>query len=210
VGRFSIVVALVTLLAGCQVTSAPVATPIPSPTPHTPVAAAALQGSDVPADLQPCPASGPIATYLTTIKASNPTLAQKLSVQWEALKKSGARDAAITLFAAVPTACAAELASTGTVRSAASVVVMFGDEGQADRAWQAGILGFSPPAPGELPPGVIRGAGTGLGDASWTYRNSPVLLASWRKSVFAALLVVTNLDDTAFKAAAAAVDARLN
>jgi hypothetical protein len=210
VGRFSIVVVLVTLLAGCQVTSAPVATPIPSPTPHTPVATAVLQGADLPADLQPCPASGPIATYLTTIKASNPTLAQKLSVQWEALKKSGARDAAITLFAADQTACSAELASTGTVRSAASFVVVFADEGQADRAWQAGILGFAPPPPGSSPPGVARGTATGLGDSAWTYRNAPVFLASWRKSVFVALLVVTNLDDAAFKAAAAAVDARLN
>jgi hypothetical protein len=210
VGRFPIIVALVTLLAGCQVASTPVAAPTASPTPHTPVATAALQTSDVPADLHPCPASGPIATYLTTIQTANPTLAQKLSAQWQALKKSGAQEAAITLFAADPAACAAELASTGAVRSAASVVVVFTDEGQADRAWQAGILGFAPPAPGAFPPGVTRGTGTGLGDSSWTYRNAPVFLASWRKAVFVALLVVTNLDDTTFKAAAAAVDARLN
>jgi hypothetical protein len=200
----------VILLAGCQATPTPVVSPVLSPTPHTPVTTAALQAADVPADLQPCPASGPIATYLTTIKAANPTLAQKLSVQWLALEKSGAQDAAITLFAADPTACSAELAATGTVRSAASVVVVFADEGQADRAWQAGLLGFAPPAPGEVPPGMVRGTDTGLGDSSWTYRNAPVALASWRKLVFVALLVVTNLDDTAFKAAAAAVDARLN
>lgn len=199
-----------TLVAGCQISSTPVAAPIVRSTPHTPVAIAALQASDVPADLQPCPASGAIATYLTTIKTSNPTLAQKLSAQWQALKKSGAQGAAITLFAADPVACTAELASTGTARSAASVVVIFGDEGQADRAWQAGLLGFAPPAPGEIPPGVVRGKDTGLGDSAWTYRNAPVSLASWRRSVFDALLVVTNLDDTAFKAAAAAVDARLN
>jgi hypothetical protein len=210
VGRIPLVVALVTLVAGCQISSTPVAAPIVSPTPHTPVATAALQASDVPADLQPCPASGPIATYLTTIKTSNPTLAQKLSAQWQALKKSGAQDAAITLFAADPAACTAELASTGSARSAASVVVLFGDEGQADRAWLAGLLGFAPPAPGEIPPGVVRGKDTGLGDSAWTYRNPPVSLATWRKSAFVALVVVTNLDDTAFKAAAAAVDARLN
>jgi len=210
VGRFPLVVALVILLAGCQVASAPVAAPIVSPTPHTPVANAALQSTDVPADLKPCPASGPIATYLTTINTSNPTLAQKLSAQWQALKRSGAQDAAVTLFAADPAACSAELAATGTTRSAASVVVSFGDEGQADRAWQAGILGFAPPAPGDSPPGVSRGKDTGLGSSAWTYHNAPVYLASWRKSVFAALVVVTILDGTAFKAATAAVDARLN
>jgi hypothetical protein len=210
VGRIPVVVALVTILAGCQVASPPVAGPIASPTPHTPVAAAALQASDVSSDLHACPASGPIATYLTTIQTSNPTLAQRLSVQWQGLKKSGAQDAAITLFAADPAACTAELASTANVRSAASIVVAFADEGQAERAWQAGILGFAPPAPGSSPPGVARGKGTGLGDSSWTYRNAPVSLASWRKSVFVAVLVATNLDDAAFKAAAAAVDARLN
>ena len=209
-GRFPLVVALVAVLAGCQVASTPVADPILSPTPHTPVANAALQASDVPADLKPCPASGPIATYLTTIKTSNPALAQKLSAQWQALKQSGAQDAAITLFAADPAACSAELAATGTARSAASVVVIFGEEGQADRAWRAGILGFAPPAPGESPPGVTRGKDTGLGESAWTYHNAPVSLASWRKSVFVALVVVSILDGTAFSAATAAVDARLN
>jgi len=210
VGRFPLVVALVTLLAGCQVASTPVAAPIVSPTPHTPVANAALQASDVPADLKPCPASGPIAAYLATIRTSNPTLAQKLSAQWQALQKGGAQAAAITLFAADSAACSAELAATGTARSAASVVVIFGDEGQADRAWQAGILGFAPPAPGESPPGVTRGKDTGLGDSAWTYHNAAVFLASWRKSVFVALVVVSILDGTAFSTATAAVDARLN
>jgi len=210
VGRFPLVVALVALLAGCQVASTPVATPLVSPTPHTPVTSAALQAADVPADLKPCPASGPIAAYLTAIKTSNPILAHSLSAQWQALRQSGARDAAITLFAADPAACSAELAASGKARSAASIVVSFGDEGQADRAWQAGILGFTPPAPGQSPPGVTRGKDTGLGDSAWTYQNAPVSLASWRKSVFVALVVVTILDDTAFKAATAAVDARLN
>ena len=209
-GRFPAVVVFATLLAGCQVASTPVASPLPSPSLHTPVATAALQASDVPADLQPCPASGPIATYLTTIKTSNPALAQKLSAQWQALRKSGAQDAAITLFAADPAACSAELAATGTARSAASVVVVFGEEGQADRAWKAGILDFPPPAPGDRPPGVTRGKDTGLGESAWAYHNAPVTLASWRRSVFVALVVVTILDDTAFRAATAAVDARLN
>jgi hypothetical protein len=210
VGRYPLVVALVSVLAGCQISSTPVAAPIVSPTPHTATAAAALQAADVPAGLQPCPSSGPLATYLASLQSSNPTLAQKLSAQWQALKRAGAQDAAITLFAADPTACSAELAASGSVKSAASLVIRFADEGQADRAWEAGILGFAPPAPGDVPPGVARGTSTGLGQSAWTYKSAPVLLACWRKSVFAALVVVTNLDDTAFKAAAAAIDARLN
>ncbi len=95
-------------------------------------------------------------------------------------------------------------------KSAAGFVAVFADEGQADRAWQSGVLGFVPPAPGELPPGLNRGASTGLGLSSWTYDRTPVRLACWHKSVFVALVVLTNLDAPAFKAATAAVDARLN
>ena len=164
----------------------------------------------MPASLKSCPGSGPLAAYITSIGPSNPTLGQKFAAQWTLLKKAGALDAAITLYAADPSSCSDELAASGAGRSAASVVVTFGDEGEADRAWEAGILGFAPPAPGEVPPGMIRGKSTGLGDSSWTYNSAPVQLASWRKSVFVALVVVTNLDDTVFKAATAAVDARLN
>jgi hypothetical protein len=210
VGRYPLVVALVSVLAGCQISSTPVAAPIVSPAPHAAAAAAALQSADVPAGLQPCPSSGPLAAYLTSLQTSNPTLAQRLSTQWQTLKKAGAQDAAITLFAVDPAACSAELAASGTVKSAASVVVRFADEGQADRAWETGILGFAPPAPGEIPPGVARGTSTGLGQSAWTYKSAPVLLACWRKSVFVALVVITNLDDAAFKTAAAAIDARLN
>ena len=209
-GRHPLVVALALLLAGCQLTSKPVAAPVVSITPHTPAASAALQPGDVPAGLQPCPGSGPIATYLASLTTSNPALEQRLAAQWQALEKAGAADAAITLYAADTSSCVAELAASGSVKSAASVVIAFGDQGQADRAWQAGILGFAPPSPGERPPGMARGKTTGLGDSSWTYRAAPLTLASWRKSVFVALVVLTNLDDAAFTAAAAAVDARLN
>jgi hypothetical protein len=58
-------------------------------------------------------------------------------------------------------------------------------------------------------PGTARGTGTGLGLNSWTYDRPPLRLACWRKSVFVAFVVVSNLDVAAFKAAAAAVDARL-
>ena len=45
---------------------------------------------------------------------------------------------------------------------------------------------------------------------SWTYDRSNIRLASWHKSVFVALVVVSNLDAAAFKAATATIDARLN
>jgi hypothetical protein len=127
-----------------------------------------LEPSDLPAPLSQCPGSGAIANYIAATKSANPDLAQRLTRQWNDLKSLGATEAAINLFAADPSACSSELAAAGKVQSAASLVVAFAEQGQADRAWQAGILGFTPPVPGELPPGA-RGTSTGLGPSSWTY-----------------------------------------
>jgi hypothetical protein len=210
VGRLITILTAIVLVAGCKTAATPVATPLPSPTPHTPVAAAVLQSADVPAGLNPCPGSGPIATYLSNLAAADPTLAGRMTSQWQQLRAAGALDGAISLFAADPTACTAQLAATSKIQAAASFVAVFADEGEADRAWEAGVFGFVPPPPGELSPGLVRGTATGLGLSSWTYDRAPVHIACWHKSVFVALVVISNLDANAIKAATAAVDARLN
>ena len=197
-------------MAVCQSTAQPVPTPTPSPSPHTAVADAVLQSSEVPSGLSRCASSGPIETYINNLRASSPALASRLTDEWQSLRTLGAGSAAIALFTSDDSACTAELAAVSRAKSAAGLVVMFGDEGQADRAWQSGVLGFMPPSPGELPPGLNRGTATGLGLSAWTYDRAPVRLACWHKSVFVALVVVTNLDAAAFKSATSAVDARLN
>jgi hypothetical protein len=205
-----LVTALAIVMTACQTSSTAVTTPLPSPTPHAPVASTVLQAADVPSGLSACQDSGPVATYITSLQVTAPALAQIVGHEWQALQKQGAKEAAIALFSSVPSACSAELGASASIKSAASFVVAFGSEGQADRAWENGILGFTPPAPGELPPGVARGTSTGLGPSSWSYDRAPIRLACWRKSVFVALLVFANLDLGSFTAAAAAVDARLN
>jgi hypothetical protein len=169
-----------------------------------------LQQADVPAGLNLCAGSGPFDGYVTNLQASQPVLAGHLNDEWQSLRTQGATGASISLFTSVDSACNAELASVSNAKSAVSFVAVFADEGQADRAWQTGVLGFTPPAPGELPPGLSRGTPTGLGLSAWTYDRSPVRLACWHRSVFVALVVLTNLDLNAFKAATAAVNARLN
>jgi hypothetical protein len=169
-----------------------------------------LQQSEVPAGLNVCAGSGPIEGYIANLQSTSPALASRLNDEWQSLRTFGAVNAAISLYSADDSACSAELAAVSKSESAAGFVVVFADDGQADRAWQSGVLGFVPPAPGELPPGVNRGTSTGLGVSSWTYDRAPVKLACWHKSVFVALVVLTNLDVNAFKAATAAVDARLN
>ena len=208
-GRLTSLLALVVVLGACQLGSTATPAPLPSPTPHTAPAQAVLKASEAQPSLGLCSNSGSITSYLASLKTTSPDLATKATSQWRALKTLGATDAAIALFTADPATCSAELAASGSVRSEASFVAEFVDEGAADRAWQAGVLGFAPPAPGELSPGVSRGEATRLGASSWTYDRAPVRLAAWRRSVFVALVVVTNLDAGALSAATAAVDARL-
>jgi hypothetical protein len=133
-----------------------------------------------------------------------------MTLEWQQLGTQGAEDAAISLFAADPAACATELAVTSNTKAAANFVAVFADEGQAERAWESGIFGFVPPAPGQTGPGLVRGTGTGLGSSAWTYDRPSVRLACWRRSVFVSLVILANLDLASFKAATAAVDARLN
>ena len=209
--RLIAILGLSILIASCQ-NNAPVVvvSPSPSPSPHTVATDAVLQSSEVPAGLGPCLGSGPIDVYITTLANVDANLSARVANQWEQLRVGGATSGAISLFTSTPTACNAELATTSSAKSITAFVAEFIDPGQADRAWNAGVFGFVPPAPGELPAGVTRGTGTGLGLSSWTYDRPPVHLASWHKSVFVALVVVTNLDAAAFKSATTAIDARLN
>ena len=210
-GRVIAVAAMVALLGACQ-SSTPqvVASPIPSPTPHTTPTDAVLQSTDIPAGVNVCLGSGPIDVYISTLANADAALAARLGTQWEQLRLGGATAGAISLFTASPAACNAELATTSNTKSIVSFVAEFPDSGQADRAWGSGVFGFTPPASGEILAGVTRGTATGLGLSSWVYDRPPVRLASWHKSVFVALVVVSNLDAATFKGATTAVDARLN
>jgi hypothetical protein len=211
VDRLIAILGLSILIAACQ-SSAPVAvaSPSPSPSPHTAPTDAILQSAEIPAGLNPCLGSGPIDVYITTLATVDLNLAARVTNQWDQLRAGGALSGAVSLFTSTPAACTAELATTSTAKSITAFVAAFTDPGQADRAWGAGVLGFTPPAPGELPAGITRGTGTGFGISSWTYDRSPVHLASWHKSVFVALVVVTNLDAATFKTATTAIDARLD
>lgn len=197
-------------IVGCQNETHPVFSPAPSPTPHTAPTAAILQSGDVPAGLNVCLGSGPIDVYLAVLAGADATLAARETDQWHRLRAAGAKAGAISVFASDPGSCKAELGAAANVKAVTSVVVQFPDEGAADRAWQSGVFGFVPPAPGQVYPGMARGTSTGLGLSSFTYDRPPARLACWRRSVFVALVVVSNLDANAFRAATGAVDPRLN
>ena len=209
-GRLLRVLLLVMLAAACQNQPHPVISPVPTPSPHTNPTAAILQSGDVPANLPVCTGSGPIDVYLSVLENADATLASRLNDEWLRLRTAGATAGAISTFAAATSACNSELGATTNIKAMSSFVAQFGDEGEADRAWQSGIFGFVPPAPGLLVPGLTRGVSTGLGLSSFTYDTPGLRLACWHRSVFVALVVVSNLDLTTFKAATAAIDPRLN
>ena len=208
--RFIACLALVALSVACQSNAQPVPSPVPSPTPHTLPTAAILQSADVPAGLNPCLGSGPIDVYLAQLAGADATVAARVSAQWQELRTEGAEAGAISVFAASPSACKAELGTSSSAKAMTSMVVVFAEPGQADRAWQSGVFGFVPPPVAEVVSGVTRGTTTGLGLSSFTYDRPPVHLACWHRSVFVALVVLSNLDAATFKSATAAVDARLN
>ncbi len=205
-------IVLTSLFAACDTGSHPVPTPSPSPspTPHATATAAILQSSEVPSGLTVCLGSGPIDVYLASLSQSDATIGARASDQWQQLRLRGAREGAISLFTANPSACNAELGATSNVKALASFVARFDDPGQAHRAWEAGVFGFGPPPPGVIVTGVTRGTATGLGLSSFTYERPSVRLASWQRSVFVALVVASNFDLSTFKAAATTIDARLN
>jgi hypothetical protein len=204
VSRIIALLAVVVVAAACQTQAQPAPTPVPSPSPHTSPTVAVLQAAEVPAGLAPCSANGTIDAYLAALATGDPTATATEATAWADMRAEGAAAGAIAIFASDPSACSAELGATTNVKSVTSVVIEFADP------WGAGIFGFAPPAPAEVVPGVTRGTATGLGLSSFTYVRTPLLLASWHRSIFVALVVMNLVDVSAFTAATAAVDARLN
>lgn len=197
-------------MVACQNETHAVTSPVPTPSPHTAPTAAVLQSVDVPSGLSVCVGSGPMDVYLSVLALSDPTLAARISDQWHAIRTLGARLGAISVFTSAAPACNTEFGASTNAKAMMSFVAEFADAGEADRAWEAGLFGFAPPAPAQLTPGLVRGAGTGLGANSFTYDRPSVRLASWQRSVFVALVVLSNLDVGTFHAATGAIDPRLN
>lgn len=197
-------------MTACQNETHPVFSPSPIPSPRTAPSAAVLQSSDVPAGVEKCATTGSLDAYISAVELTDLKLAAQWGAEWAELRSAGARAGAISIYAADTSACTAELGATSSVKALASVVLQFGDAGQAERAWQSGVFGFIPPAPPQLQPGMVRGAATGLGASSFTYTRPSVRFACWRHSVYVALVAVSNFDQPSFQAATASIDARLN
>ena len=208
--RLGALVALVVLIVACQNETHPAFSPAPSPSPHITPANAILQPGEAPAGFTPCVGSNqPIDVYVSVMNGFDTTVGERLATYWNDLVAEGAQSGAISVYSAGDAACSSEFGAAG-VGALTSMVIQFGDAGEAERAWQAGPFGFVPPAVGQLQAGMTRGTATLLGSSSFTYERPSVRLASWRRNFYVALVIATNLDVSTFKAATAQINARLN
>jgi hypothetical protein len=203
---------LVAGLVGCLLASLASCQPsVPGLQPQSP-GEVALQGKDVPGDLQRCPGSGDVAGYLGAIKDRSPDAYRSTSEAWKKLQSSGAKDAAIVTYAHDPSACNGEL-GVGAGRSATAFVIRYGDEGSAASAWKRGIAGFPTPAEGQVSPGLSQGVETGLGSNSWVYQTQAggrsVYVAFWQRKAFDILVLTADLTAEESQRAAAAADNRV-
>jgi hypothetical protein len=81
-----------------------------------------LQSGEVPSGLTVCLGSGPIDVYLASLAQADATIAARAADQWQQMRALGARDGAISLFTANPSACKAELGATSNARAMVSFV----------------------------------------------------------------------------------------
>jgi len=209
--RAAALLAALACTLACQVETGAQPPPSPSPFPRVAATDVALQPQDIPAAVPRCAISGPMAAYLAELKVSNPDLYSRLAQAWKDWQAAGARDGAVVVYAE-PAACASELGADSSSRAAASLVLVFRDDAAAERAWLDGILGLKPPPPDQRLAGLARGAATGLGDDSWTFRTTTggraVFIACWREGPLAILLTTRGLSARESESAAAAVFAR--
>ncbi len=176
----------------------------------TPLTAAqvVLRAADLPKTLSGCPASGSLDSYAKHQPPGGP-----VASGWAGLRAGGADQGEVRIYASDPAGCAEELGAARTGTSAANVVVRFSSEDQARAAYASGVLGFSPPPPGQRSPDLTVGGETGLGVNSWTdepaISGRPSYVGVWQNGPFVSLLVTSGMAGTMSRAIALAVDGRI-
>jgi hypothetical protein len=181
-------------------------------TPTVPPAQIGLQQGDLPVNLQRCPASGDIGTYLRSPQPADVPAHDELQAAWQELQRRGAVRAALTVYAAQPVACSARLGA-GDGTNVTSLVVEFRDDTAAESAYQRGVLGFTTPSEDAEVQGMDRGAATGIGRNAWVLTRSAqgraVLVGLWERNAVLVLFVAVDADPLNARRALSAVDERI-
>jgi hypothetical protein len=189
-------------LVACQAPGAPSVPPVQI----------GLQQGDLPAALVRCPAPGDLGAYLRSPQPNQQPAHDELLGAWQDLQHHGAARAALTVYAAQQTACAARLGA-GEGASVSSLVVEFHDDGAAAAAYQRGVLGFTTPSDDAEVPGMNRGAATGIGQNAWVLQRSvggrALIVGLWARHSVLVLFVAVDADPLNAKKALSAVDGRI-
>ena len=191
------------LLVACNLSGA---APPPDP------AAISLRPGDLPSELQRCPASGDIGSYLRFLQRTSPPAHDELASTWRDLQQKGASVAAVSVASQQPAACSARV-GTGLGPNATTLVVRFKDGGAASAAYARGVLGFATPSADEDVPGMARGAATGIGRNAWVLERSvnerSLIVGLWQRHTIVVLFVAVDIDPLHAKQAIAMVDSRI-
>jgi hypothetical protein len=186
--------------AGCQV-GAPATSP----------GQVAVQAQDLGSDLKACPSAGSVDGYLQRLARRDPQGQATLAQGWSQLKKEGATDGAMAVYAARPSDCD-RAPGTGAGRAASTLVARFGGDQDAAAAYARGAMGFPTPAADEREPGLRQGVATQLGERSWLLERDVgghVLdVAYWQRGPFTVFFVGQDLDTVEVGRALVAVDGR--
>ncbi len=171
-----------------------------------------LQAGDLPGDLKRCPASGTVDGYLRGLLGADRAAHDELATAWEDLKRRGAAQAAVTVYAERTAACTARL-GTGEGASVSTVVVTFQDEKAASDAYQRGVLGFTTLGEDQEVDDMKRGAATGMGRNAWVLQRSvqgrALIVGLWERDQVAVLFIAVDEDPLHAKQALSSVDGRI-
>lgn len=201
------------LVADCGPSSLPGS---PGPTPKK----VAVQASDLPKGMVKCDLSGDINSFINKEQAPDPNTAKSTKTDWDEAQKNGATAAYAGFYSDGADHCAA-IKSGGTDIGAATYklvvnfVIEFKDEKSAAAGYTSDkkIFGFSA---AELRSGgapVVEGTKTGLSQnsivLSQSISNQSFYVAVWQNQAFMVILAVLNIDPTASKKVAIAVNNRI-
>lgn len=171
-----------------------------------------MRRSDVPPSWSRCGWSGSISRYLPLAQKDDAGAADSVHRSWTAQQKVGATAADVTGYVQNRSDCARGFGhSVGA--SALTWTIAYASRNDAQRGYEAGVLGFPTPDPSRLQPGLQVGTSSGLGAYSWTLTQSspspPLFLAWWRHRSLTNFLVVTGLPPSDANPIALRVDAHM-
>jgi hypothetical protein len=171
-----------------------------------------LRAGDLPDTLKRCPASGMVDGYLRGLQGADRAAHDELATAWQDLRRHGAAQAAVTVYAERPAACTARV-GTGGGASVSTLVVSFQDETAASDAYQRGLLGFTTLGEDQEVDDMKRGAATGFGRNAWvverTVQGRSLIVGLWERDQVAVLFVAVDEDPLHAKQALSAVDGRI-